>query len=399
MIYDYAIIGGGIVGMSTAWQLKSRLPNASIIAIEKEKQLATHQTGHNSGVIHAGVYYQPGSLKAAFCRRGVEETIQFSRENNIPVEQCGKLIVATDDIELARMKDLAERCRQNRIDTEILDAAALREREPRIAGVGAILAKSTGIADYPQICRVMGEKFQDLGGEIRLGWEVAAAREDRAMIVLTAGNEEIFARHLIVCAGMMSDRLAHMLKVDKNFSMIPFRGEYYKLPPAKNDIVKHLIYPVPDPALPFLGVHLTRMIEGCVTIGPNAVLGFAREGYPKGSVNLRDVADMARFGGFWRLVKKHAKTGMDEFRNQIFKRGYLEKCRKYCPELTLSDMLPYPTGIRAMAVGQDGTMIDDFLFAETPRCILVCNAPSPAATSSIPIGEYIVDKAIERFER
>lgn len=397
MTFDYAIIGGGLVGMSTAWQLKQCLPDASVVAVEKEDTLSAHQSGHNSGVIHAGVYYRPGSLKAEFCRRGVEETVRFSRENNIPVEQCGKLIVATNASELGRMKDLVQRCRSNRIDSEELSAAALKDLEPRISGVGAILAKTSGIADYPAICRTMGTKFQELGGEIRLKKEVTSVRETPDVVILTAGDEEIHARHLIVCAGMMADRLARMLNVDVGFTMVPFRGEYYRLPDEKSNIVRHLIYPVPDPALPFLGVHLTRMIEGCVTIGPNAVLGFSREGYAKGSINLRDIAEMARFGGFWKLMKTHARTGMRELKNSFSRRGYLERCRHYCPELELSDMLPYPTGIRAMAVDRNGTLIHDFLFADTPRTILVCNAPSPAATSSIPIGDYIVKKAMERF--
>ncbi len=397
MIYDYAIIGGGIVGMSTAWQLLQRLPDASIVVIEKEDRLSAHQTGHNSGVVHAGVYYQPGSMKALFCRRGVEETIRFSRENNIPVEQCGKLIVATSADELARMKNLEDRCLENGIEFELLSANELKTREPRISGVGAILAKTTGIADYPAICRTMGDKFQELGGEIRLGLAVVGVQETADEVVVQAGQEEIRARHLIVCAGMMSDRLAHMLDVEADFAMVPFRGEYYRLPPEKNNIVKHLIYPVPDPALPFLGVHLTRVIEGCVTVGPNAVLGFSREGYAKGSVNAQDVVEMVRFGGFWKLMKQHMGTGIREFKNSISKQGYLDRCRKYCPELTLDDLQPYPSGIRAMAVNRDGTMIHDFLFAETARTILVCNAPSPAATSAIPIGEHIVDKAMDRF--
>ncbi|MBT3556360.1 MAG: L-2-hydroxyglutarate oxidase [Rhodospirillales bacterium] len=397
MIYDYAIVGGGIVGVSTAWQLKQRLPDARITVIEKEDHLSAHQTGHNSGVIHAGVYYQPGSMKALFCRRGVDETIRFSRENNIPFEQCGKLIVATDAAELSRMEDLVARCRDNDIDSDRLSAEELNVLEPRISGVGAILAKTTGIADYPAICRTMAAKFEDLGGEIKLGLEVTAVREMANEVVVQAGSQEIHASHLIVCAGIMSDRLADMLSIDVDFSMVPFRGEYYRLPPEKNNIVKHLIYPVPDPALPFLGVHLTRMIEGCVTVGPNAVLGFSREGYAKGSINGRDIVDMVRFGGFWKLMKQHMATGISEMKNSLSKSGYLERCRKYCPELTLDDLQPYPAGIRAMAVTKDGQMIHDFLFADTARTILVCNAPSPAATSAIPIGEYIVNKAMDRF--
>lgn len=398
MTYDYAIVGGGIVGVSTAWQLKQRLPDSRIVVIEKEQDVGRHQTGHNSGVIHAGVYYQPGSMKARFCREGVDATIRFSQENNIPYEQCGKLIVATNALEQERLGALYKRTQENQIDCEMLSAEALKEREPHIVGTGAILAKTTGIADYPAICRAMADKFREAGGEILLSSPVTSFRELADQVVLRAGNAEIKAKHAIACTGVMADRMAKMMGVDAGFRVVPFRGEYYQLPPEKNNIVKHLIYPVPDPELPFLGVHLTRMIDGSVTVGPNAVLAFAREGYPKGSVNLRDVAEMAAFGGFWKLMKANLKTGMAEMKNSMMKSGYLELCRKYCPELVLDDLRPYPAGIRAQAVSPDGALIHDFLFADTPRAILVCNAPSPAATSSIPIGAHIVDKIIERFE-
>ncbi|MBT4888720.1 MAG: L-2-hydroxyglutarate oxidase [Rhodospirillales bacterium] len=398
MTFDYAIIGGGIVGVSTAWQLKQRLPDRSVVLIEKEPALAAHQSGHNSGVIHAGVYYQPGSMKALFCRRGVDATINFSREHNIPYEQCGKLLVATDAEEHARMEKLYERCTENSISARLLSKDELKECEPNIIGTGAFLVEATGIADYPAITRKMADKFMDLGGEIRLGTALKSARETPDEIVLQTTGGEIHAKRVIACAGIMADRVADMLGVETGFKMVPFRGEYYQLPPSKNNIVKHLIYPIPDPELPFLGVHLTRMIDGSVTVGPNAVLAFAREGYPKGSFNMGDMMDMARYGGFWKLMKANIGTGISEMKDSFFKSGYLERCRKYCPELTLEDLQPYPAGIRAQAVTKDGSLIHDFLFAETPRSILVCNAPSPAATSAMPIGEHIVDKAIDRFE-
>lgn len=396
--YDYAIVGGGIVGVSTAWQLKQRLPDSRIVILEKEPEVGRHQTGHNSGVIHAGVYYQPGSMKARFCKLGVDATIRFSQENNIPVEQCGKLLVSTNAAEHARMEALFKRCHENEIECSWLSAGELKEREPHITGTGAILVHATGIADYPAICRRMAEKFEELGGEVMLSSPVTSVRETSDQVVVRAGNSEILARHVIACAGVMADRLAKMMDVDAGFRVVPFRGEYYRLPPDKNNIVKHLIYPIPDPELPFLGVHLTRMIDGSVTVGPNAVLAFAREGYPKGSVNLRDIAEMAGYGGFWKLMKANLKTGAAEMKNSLIKSGYLEQCRKYCPELTLEDLLPYPAGIRAQAVASDGSLIHDFLFADTKRSVLVCNAPSPAATSSIPIGAHIVDKIIDRFE-
>ena len=398
MMYDYAIVGGGIVGVSTAWQLKQRLPDSRIIIIEKEPEVARHQTGHNSGVIHAGVYYQPGSMKALFCKQGVDATIRFSQENNIPYEQCGKLLVSTNAAEHTRMESLYKRSHENGVDCSLLSAGELKEREPHIVGTGAILVEITGIADYPEICRKMAEKFEGLGGELLLSSPVTSARETADQIVLRAGHKEINARHVIACTGLMADRMAAMLGVKANFRVVPFRGEYYRLPTDKNNIVRHLIYPIPNPELPFLGVHLTRMIDGSVTVGPNAVLAFSREGYAKGSINLRDIIEMAGYGGFWKLMGANLKTGTAEMKNSLLKAGYLELCRKYCPELTIEDLLPYPAGIRAMAVAPDGTMIHDFLFADTPRAILVCNAPSPAATSSIPIGGHIVDKVIERFE-
>jgi len=398
MIYDYAIVGGGIVGVSTAWQLKQRLPDSRIIVIEKEAQLGLHQTGHNSGVIHAGVYYQPGSMKAQFCKLGVDATIRFSRENNIPYEQCGKLLVSTNGAEHTRMEALFRRCHENEIDCSLLSAEQLKEKEPHISGNGAILVKATGIADYPAICRKMAEKFQELGGEVLLSSPVTSVRETADQIVIRAGSQEIISRHVVACTGLMADRMAGMLGIDAGFRVVPFRGEYYRLPPEKNGIVKHLIYPIPDPELPFLGVHLTRMIDGSVTVGPNAVLAFSREGYSKGSVNLRDVLEMAGYGGFWKLMGANLKTGTIEMKNSLLKSGYLELCRKYCPELEISDLLPYPAGIRAQAVAPDGSLIHDFLFADTQRSILVCNAPSPAATSSIPIGAHIVDKIMDRFE-
>ena len=398
-VYDYVIIGGGIVGLSTAWQLKRRLPDRSVLVIEKEAGVARHQTGHSSGVIHAGVYYQPGSMKARFCREGVEATIRFCQENDVAYQQCGKLIVATDAAEYTRMRALFERCHENRIAAEWLGAEALAEREPRIAGAGAILVRSTGIADFPGVARAMARLFETLGGEIRLNTRVTGLRETPDAVIVGAGGDAIEARRLVVCGGLMADRLARMMGLDVDFRIVPFRGEYFRLPPAKNDIVRHLIYPVPDPAMPFLGVHLTRLIDGGVTVGPNAVLSLARERYAKGAVSPRDVAAMACYGGFWRLMAKNLAFGVAEMRNSLSKRRYLERCRKYCPELELDDLGPYPAGIRAMAVARDGAMIHDFVFGETPRSIHVCNAPSPAATSSIPIGGHILDKIVERFEK
>ena len=391
-MYDYLIIGGGIVGLSTAWQLQQRKPGSSILLLEKESGLAKHQTGRNSGVIHAGIYYTPGSLKAKFCKAGVEATMAFCRQHEIPFEQCGKLIVASNEDEHVRMLELFERAHENGLDVELLDAAELRRREPNIAGVGAIFLRTTGIADYAAITEEFAKQFKKLGGEVRLNSAVTNLQESSEAVAVTlADGQVIEARYLIACGGLMADRLATMQGIDIDFQVIPFRGEYYQLPAEKNDIVKHLIYPVPNPELPFLGIHLTRMIDGSVTVGPNALQGWKREGYGRININVRDIFAMIRFPGFWNVLRKNFGTGLCEMRNSIWKRSYLKQIHKYCPSITLDDLLPYQTGIRAMAVKQDGTLVDDFLVMESPRSLHVCNAPSPAATSAIPIGAHICD--------
>ncbi len=395
--YDFTIIGGGIVGVSTAWQLQECYPDASILLVEKESGLAQHQTGHNSGVIHAGVYYQPGSLKADFCKRGAAATYAFCRKHELPAFRCGKLLVATDEKEYGRMVDLQKRCEQNGIVTHRWSEVELRREEPHISGVGAFLVPATGITDFPRIAAKMASLFSEMGGRIEMGRPLTAVKETNDHIHLRIGNDPFYTRYLIVCAGLMADRLAAMMGIAADFKIIPFRGEYYLLPTRHNNIVKHLIYPIPDPNLPFLGVHLTRMIDGSVTVGPNAVLGWKREGYGRINMNLMDVLEMVSYHGFWRVVGANFKTGLEEFRDSVFKRGYLKRVRRYCPELTVDELLPYPAGIRAQAVRNDGTLVHDFLFAETDRSLHVCNAPSPAATSAIPIGAYLLDKIKEKF--
>ncbi|MGI9248073.1 MAG: L-2-hydroxyglutarate oxidase [Woeseiaceae bacterium] len=394
-MYDYVIIGGGIVGVSTAWQLKRQQPQSSILLLEKERQVAMHQTGHNSGVIHAGVYYTPGSLKAKFCKIGLDATVSFCRDNDIAYEQCGKLLVATNKLEYERMLALFERAQDNDLDVEMIDTNELRRREPNVAGVGAILVENTGIVDYQQITICMAGLFRGLGGEVRLDTRVTDLNEHSDSVVIeTAGGEKIESRFLITCAGLMADRITRMLDIGTDFQVIPYRGEYYKLPASKNDIVNHLIYPIPDPDLPFLGVHLTRMIDGSVTVGPNAVQGWKREGYGHVNISPHDVAEMLLFPGFWKVAMKNLETGIAETRDSFWKPGYLRRVQKYCPSIRLQDLLTYPAGIRAQAVMRDGTLVDDFLFAESPRSLHVCNAPSPAATSAIPIGEHICNKVL-----
>lgn len=398
--FDYVIVGGGIVGVSTAWQLKQQYPDKSILLVEKEAGFSRHQTGHNSGVIHAGVYYTPGSLKADFCKRGVERTLSFCAKHDIPVENCGKLLVATNEVEFERMQALFERCLQNELDVELLDAAQLKLAEPNITGLGAIYVKATSIVNYRLVTEKMAEEFKALGGEVCLSTEVVGLNETDQEISVQCrykGSPITFhSQFLVSCSGLMADRMTKMLGLATDFQIIPYRGEYYRLAPKHNQVVKHLIYPIPDPELPFLGVHLTRMIDGSVTVGPNAVQGFKREGYGKVNISVRDVWEMLRFSGFWKVTAKNLKTGLVEMKNSLWKPGYLQLVRKYCPSIELADLQPYPAGIRAQAVLSDGTLVHDFLFAESPRSLHVCNAPSPAATSAMPIGEYICQKIAQK---
>ena len=392
---DFCIVGGGIVGLATAVALLERRPGSHLVLLEKESALAAHQSGHNSGVIHAGVYYAPGSLKARLCREGNRLTREFCERHGVAYELPGKLIVATDEREASRLDALHERCRQNSIEVRPLDGARLRELEPAIAGVSALLVPGSGIVSYPAVCAALARRIGELGGEVRLGTRVTAINEASAAVeVVAAGGETLRAQRLVACAGIQSDRVARLAGLEPRVRMVPFRGEYFRLPASRNRIVRHLIYPVPDPALPFLGVHLTRMIDGSVTVGPNAVLGLAREGYGRGAVNLRDAAAILGYAGSWRLLRRHWRPALDELRTSLSARHYLSLCRRYCPGLELGDLGPYPTGIRAQAVAPDGSLIHDFLFADTARMVHVLNAPSPAATAALPIARMIAARAL-----
>lgn len=395
--FDVVVIGGGIVGLATAMQLTERFPGMFVAVLEKEAGLARHQTGRNSGVIHAGVYYQPGSLKAQFCREGVTATIGFCREHEIPFEQCGKLLVATEPEELPRMDTLYARARDNEIAIERLDQAEVARREPHIRSLGGLLVKSTGIVDYARIAKAMAGVVIDRGGAILTSSEVQGIAETSSAVTLEVGRDRITARQLIASAGLQADRIARLCRVDVDFRIVPFRGEYYRLGADKDRIVSHLIYPIPDPDLPFLGVHLTRMIDGYVTVGPNAVLAFAREGYGFASVSPSDMRELIAFPGFRKVIRDNLKSGLTEMANSLSKSRYLALCRRYCPELDLADLAPYRSGVRAQAVLADGTMVHDFLIGETDRTIHVLNAPSPAATSAIPIGRHITRLAEEKF--
>ncbi|MEV0771501.1 L-2-hydroxyglutarate oxidase [Nocardia salmonicida] len=390
--YDFCVVGGGIVGVATAHRLLTEYPDASLVLIEKEAALGAHQTGHNSGVIHSGIYYPPDSLKARLCRAGARWTKEFAAAHDIPFRECGKLLVATDSAEHERMLALYERSIANSVEVEAIDAAELRRREPRISGVGALFVPATGIIDYTKITAALAVEVEAMGGEILLGTAVDAITESASAVTVSGPRGSVTAGTLIVCAGLQADRMARKAGIDTDFRIVPFRGEYYRLPAERSDLVRTLIYPVPDPALPFLGVHLSPTIDGELTVGPNAVLGLSREGYRKGSVNRRDAIDVLSFAGVRRVARDHLATGVRELRNSVFKRGYLAECRKYCPELTTDDLLAHRAGIRAQAVLRDGTLVHDFLIERTPRSIHVLNAPSPAATSAMPIAEYLVEQ-------
>jgi L-2-hydroxyglutarate oxidase len=397
MNYDVLIIGGGIIGLACAREVGLRYPGLSIGLLEKEDELARHQTGRNSGVIHAGVYYQPGSLKARFCRDGVDATIEFCRTHDIRFEQCGKMIVATKSDDLNRMNALYDRAISNGVAIERLDGRELSRREPHIQGLGSLFVSTTGIVDYAQITRAMATETETRGAQIHKGQEVVTIREEASLVTVETTRQTFTASNIIVCAGIMADRVAEMSGLELDFQMVPFRGEYYRLAARHNEIVNHLIYPVPDPELPFLGVHLTRMIGGYVTVGPNAVLAFSRNGYRFGDISPRDLYETVSYPGFRKMAKRYLSSGLSEMWNSLSKRRYLALCQRYCPELKLEDLEPYRAGVRAQAIMRDGTLVHDFIFRQTSRSIHVCNAPSPAATSAMPIAREVIDRASAQF--
>lgn len=389
---DVVIVGAGIVGLATARALQERRPGVGVTVLEKADDVATAQTGHNSGVIHAGLYYAPESLKARLCRAGEAATKRFCADHGIAFRTPGKLVVATNDVEVERLRALGERAASNGIRLRRIARSDLAELEPRIVGREALLSPATGIVDYRAVARALVDDITSAGGRVITRACVRSIEERPGGVRITCDIGEMETRSLVACAGLQADRVARLGGLDLDVRIVPFRGEYHQLPAARSGIVDHLIYPVPDPALPFLGVHLTPMIDGRVTVGPNAVLGFAREGYRKGSVSVRDALSLATFAGLWRFAPGHLRTGWDEWRNSWSKRGYLGLVQKYCPELTTADLLPYPAGIRAQALGRDGRQVEDFLLRQTARQLHVCNAPSPAATSALPIGELIADR-------
>lgn len=395
-MYDFAIIGGGILGLATARRLLQKRPGSRLLLVEKESGLARHQSGHNSGVIHAGVYYAPGSLKARLSKAGAERTIRFCEEHGIPHERCGKLIVATDAQEVERMARLELRVKANGLDYRRIGADELRELEPKIAGLAALQVHATGIVDFGRVCQKLAAEITMLGGEIRTHAPVTGLRERADEVVLETGKGDFAAKQLIVCAGLQGDRVARMIGLKPRFRVVPFRGEYYRVASSRGQLASHLIYPVPDPSLPFLGVHLTKHIGGYFTVGPNAMLSLGRETYDANRPVPRDLAAMLSFPGFWLLMLRFARAGLHEMRGSLFKSVYLERAHKYCPSLEMDDLEPYRPGIRAQTVGPDGRLVDDFLFLETARSLHVCNAPSPAATSALPIADEVVERALKK---
>jgi (S)-2-hydroxyglutarate dehydrogenase len=394
--YRYGVIGAGIVGLSTAYHLLATDPEASVVVLEAEEAVGTHQTGHNSGVIHSGIYYEPGSLKARFCKAGERATKDFCRQHGIRFAECGKLIVATTVEEIERMGALEQRAAVNGIASRRVSRAELADLEPNVSGLGALHLPATGIVDYPHIARTLAGSVTADRGELRTAARVTAIDETPAQVVVSTARDTVTCDRLIVCAGLQADRLAELAGLDIDVQIVPFRGEYYRLPDTRAGFVERLIYPVPDPELPFLGVHLSPTINGDITVGPSAVLGLAREGYPKFSVNARDVARMAGFPGLWRVAANNIGLGLHEIRNSLSKGSYLRECRKYAPTLQKADLLPYQAGIRAQAVRRDGTLIHDFVVEETARMIHVLNSPSPAATAALPIGRHLAERAITR---
>jgi L-2-hydroxyglutarate oxidase len=384
----HVVIGGGIVGLATAYEILRDRPHAKVTILEKEDRLAGHQTGHNSGVIHAGVYYAPGSLKARLCQAGSQSMVDFCAKHDIPVRVTGKLIVATDSSELPRLEALYERASANGLPVRMVTPVEAREYEPNVACVAATHVPTTGIVDFGQVSRTLGELVSAAGGEVRLGTRVTAISDD--VVETTTGT--LRAEHLINCAGLYADRVARMAGLDAPARIIPFRGEYYELRPDRRPLVNGLIYPVPDPKFPFLGVHLTRMIDGSVHAGPNAVLALAREGYSWGRVRPRDVVDSATYPGLWRLARRNLPYAWSEVRRSLSRKRFARSVARLVPAITAADLVRAGAGVRAQAVFPDGRLVEDFLIVRRPGQVHVLNAPSPAATSSLEIAKYIVSQ-------
>jgi L-2-hydroxyglutarate oxidase len=396
--FDLTIVGGGIVGLATALEIVQRYPHLKLLVLEKENRLAAHQTGHNSGVIHSGIYYKPGSLKAQTCVSGATALVTFCEHYGIPYERCGKVVVATAAEELPRLEELFRRGTANGVvGLAMIGPERLRELEPHATGIKALYVPTTGIIDFPRVAHTYARLVQEQGGEIKTGHRVQRIVHADGRLVLETSQGAVQSKFLINCGGLFSDRLARMAGADPDLQIVPFRGEYYTIAPQRRGLVNNLIYPVPDPALPFLGVHFTRTIDGMIEAGPNAVLAFAREGYHKTAVDLHDLRETLTFPGFWAMSRKYWQTGIGEMYRSLSKRAFLKALQRLLPELTREDLQPGGSGVRAQAIATNGALVDDFVISVTVNALHVLNAPSPGATASLAIGHLIVEKAVQAF--
>ncbi|QQE74395.1 L-2-hydroxyglutarate oxidase [Brevibacillus composti] len=388
-MYDYVIIGGGIVGLSTGYALMQKYPGAKLAILEKENTLAFHQTGHNSGVIHSGIYYKPGSLKAKLSREGGQLLRDFCDTHEISYEMCGKVIVATEQEELPLLDNLYKRGLENGLDVSLIGPDQLKEIEPHAYGIGAIHVKAAGIVNYKQVANVLAREIQERGGEVFLGTKVEAIAENNEGLQIDCTHHTFHSRYLINCAGLHCDRIAAAQGLQTGMKIVPFRGEYYELKPEKHHLVKHLIYPVPNPNFPFLGVHFTRMIDGHVHAGPNAVLSLKREGYHKTDFVLRDFAEVMTYPAFWKIASQNLGEGMKEIIRSLSKKVFVKSLQRLIPEVREEDLVQSENGVRAQALTRDGKLVDDFFIVTNQRSTHILNAPSPAATASIAIGRSI----------
>ena len=386
-----AIVGGGILGLAAGRLLARERPEVEVVLLEKERELAQHQTGRNSGVVHAGLYYEPGSLKARLCRRGGDLLRAFCAEHDLPYEECGKVLVARDEAELPRLERILERARANGAEARLIDAGELRALEPHATGLAALHSRRTAIVDYRAVCAALAAEMRERGATVRTGTSVTRVgwADSRPRLDLADGTT-VEADRLLVCAGLHVDWLARGAGEPASPRIVPFRGEYWRVRPERADLVRGLVYPVPDPSLPFLGVHLTRTVDGSVLVGPNAVLALAREGYRKRDLVATELWDALSWPGTWRIARRHWVSGAHEVARSLSKRAFVREAQRYVPELAVDDVLPAPAGVRAQAVDRDGTLIDDFRLDVGRNAVWVRNAPSPAATSSFAIAEELV---------